>query len=43
MGDVRLYACGSSMAISGVRAEDLLEGFEVRGLAFLLEDMATTD
>lgn len=43
-GDVRLYACSSSMAIAGVRAEDLLDGFEVRGLtAFLLEDMASAD
>lgn len=43
-GDVRLYACSSSMAICGVRAEDLLEGIEVRGLtAFLLEDMAAAD
>jgi len=44
MGDVRLYACSSSMAICGVRAEDLLDGIEVRGLtAFLLEDVATAD
>lgn len=43
-GDVRLYCCSSSMAISGARAEDLLDGFEVRGLtAFLLEDMASAD
>jgi peroxiredoxin family protein len=43
-GDVRLYACSSSMAIGGVRAEDLLDGIEVRGLAaFLLEDVATAD
>jgi peroxiredoxin family protein len=43
-GDVRLYACSSSMTIAGVRAEDLLDGFEVRGLtAFLLEDMASAD
>lgn len=43
-GDVRLYACSSSMAIVGVRAEDLLEGIEVRGLtAFLLEDVAAAD
>lgn len=40
-GDVRLFACSSSMAICGVRREDLLEGIEVRGLtAFLLEDVA---
>lgn len=44
IGDVRLYACSSSMAICGVRAEDLLEGVEVRGLtAFLLEDIAAAD
>lgn len=43
-GDVRLYACSSSMAISGVRAEDLLDGIEVRGLtAFLLDDVGTAD
>jgi len=43
-GDVRLYACSSSMAICGVRPEDLLDGVEVRGLtAFLLEDMALAD
>lgn len=44
MGDVRLYACSSSMAICGVETKDLLEGIEVRGLtAFLLEDIATAD
>ena len=44
MGDVRLYACSSSMAISGVTAEDLLDGIEVRGItAFLLEDVAAAD
>jgi peroxiredoxin family protein len=43
-GDVRLYACSSSMAICGVRAEELLDGVEVRGLtAFLLEDMTVAD
>lgn len=43
-GDVRLYACSSSMAICGVRPEDLIEGLEVRGLtAFLLEDVAAAD
>lgn len=43
-GDVKLYACSSSMAICGVRAEDLLEDVEVRGLtAFLLEDVAAAD
>ena len=44
LGDVRLYACSSSMAICGVAAEDLLDGIEVRGLtAFLLEEVATAD
>jgi peroxiredoxin family protein len=43
-GCVRLYACSSSMAISGVRAEDLLDGIEVRGLtAFLLDELASAD
>ncbi len=43
-GDVRLYACSSSMAICGVRAEDLLDGIEVRGLtAFLLDDLVGAD
>ena len=43
-GDVRLFACSSSMAICGVKAEDLLDGIEVRGLtAFLLEDVAAAD
>jgi predicted peroxiredoxin len=43
-GDVRLYACSSSMAICGVGADDLLDGIEVRGLtAFLLEDLASAD
>ncbi|MBI3625643.1 MAG: DsrE family protein [Candidatus Rokubacteria bacterium] len=43
-GDVRLFACSSSMAICGVRPDDLLDGIEVRGLtAFLLEDVAAAD
>jgi peroxiredoxin family protein len=44
-GDVRLYACSSSMVICGVGRGDLLaEIDEVRGLtAFLLEDLATAD
>jgi peroxiredoxin family protein len=43
-GDVRLYACSSSMAICGVGADELLDGIEVRGLtAFLLEDVASAD
>jgi peroxiredoxin family protein len=44
LGDVKLYACSSSMAICGVEAQDLLDGIEVRGLtAFLLEDVAAAD
>ncbi len=45
IGDVRLYACSSSMAICGVGQEDLLEEMdEVRGIAaFLLEDVAEAD
>lgn len=44
LGEVKLYACSSSMAICGVEAADLLDGLEVRGLtAFLLEDVATAD
>jgi peroxiredoxin family protein len=44
MGDVRLYACSSSMAICGVTGEDLLDGIEVRGLTtFLLEDVTAAD
>ena len=43
-GDVRLYACSSSMAICGLSGEDLLDGIEARGLTtFLLEDVATAD
>lgn len=44
-GDVRLYACSSSMAICGVEAEELLPEIDgVRGLtAFLLEDVAAAD
>jgi peroxiredoxin family protein len=44
LGDVKLYACSSSMAICGVEAKDLLDGIEVRGLtAFLLDDVASAD
>lgn len=44
LGDVKLYACSSSMAICGVEAADLLDGVDVRGLtAFLLEEVATAD
>lgn len=44
-GDVKYYACSSSLAICGLRREDLIpEIDDVRGLpAFLLEDMATAD
>lgn len=43
-GDVKLYACSSSMAIGGVSAVDLLDGIEARGLTtFLLEDVAAAD
>ena len=45
LGDVRLYACSSSMAICGVKPEDLLDEIdEVRGVtAFLLEDVVGAD
>ncbi|MBI2104799.1 MAG: DsrE family protein [Candidatus Omnitrophica bacterium] len=44
-GDVRYYVCSSSLAICGMKREDLIpEIDEVRGLpAFLLEDVATAD
>ena len=44
-GDVKYYACSSSLAIWGLTREDLIgEIDEVRGLpAFLLEDVATAD
>ena len=44
-GDVKYYVCSSSLAICGLRQEDLIpEIDEVRGLpAFLLEDVATAD
>ncbi len=44
-GDVKYYACSSSLAICGLKKEDLIpEVDEVRGLpAFLLEDIATAD
>jgi len=44
-GDVKLYVCSSSLALAGLKREDLIpEIDEVRGLpAFLLEDMATAD
>ena len=44
-GDVKYYVCSSSLAICGLKKEDLIpEVDEVRGLpAFLLEDVATAD
>lgn len=44
-GDVKYYVCSSSLAIWGLKKEQLIpEIDEVRGLpAFLLEDMATAD
>ena len=45
VGDAKLWACSSSMAICGARSEDLLPAIDgVRGLtAFLLEDVANAD
>lgn len=45
LGDARLYACSSSLAICGVGSAELLPEIDaVRGLtAFLLEDVATAD
>jgi peroxiredoxin family protein len=44
-GDVKYYVCSSSLAICGLKQEDLVpEIDEVRGLpAFLLEDVANAD
>lgn len=44
-GDVKCYVCSSSLALSGLKQEDLIpEIDEVRGLpAFLLEDVASAD
>ncbi len=44
-GDVKYYVCSSSLAISGLKREDLIpEIDEVRGLpSFLLEDVASAD
>ena len=44
-GDVKYYVCGSSMAICGLKLNELIEEIDaVRGLpAFLLEDVATAD
>ncbi len=44
-GDVKYYVCSSSLAIWGLKQEELIQEIdEVRGLpAFLLEDVATAD
>ena len=44
-GDVHYYVCSSSLAICGLKKEDLIEEIdEVRGLpSFLLEEVATAD
>ena len=44
-GDVKYYACSSSLAICGLKKDELIpEIDEVRGLpSFLLEDVATAD
>ena len=44
-GDVKYYVCSSSLALCGLKREQLIpEIDEVRGLpAFLLEDVATAD
>jgi peroxiredoxin family protein len=44
-GDVKYYACSSSMAVCGLKPEDLIPEIDaVRGLpAFLLEDIAAAD
>ena len=44
-GDVKFYACSSSMALAGLKQENLIpEIDDVRGLpAFLLEDVGTAD
>ena len=44
-GDVKIYACSSSLALAGLKREALIpEVDDVRGLpAFLLEDVATAD
>jgi len=44
-GDVKYYVCSSSLAICGLKREDLIpEIDEVRGLpAFLLENVASAD
>lgn len=44
-GDVKVYACSSSMALAGLKQQDLIpEIDDVRGLpAFLLEDVGSAD
>ena len=44
-GDVKLYVCSSSLALSGIKRDALIpEIDEVRGLpAFLLEEVASAD
>ena len=44
-GDVRYYVCSSSLAIAGLKHEDLIPEIDaVRGMpAFLLEEVATAD
>ena len=44
-GDVKYYVCSSSLAICGLKKEDLIpEVDDVRGLpAFMLEDIASAD
>ncbi len=45
LGDARLYACSSSMALCGIEARELLPEVDgIRGItAFLLEDVASAD
>lgn len=45
LGDARIYACSSSLALCGIAAAELLPEVDgVRGLtAFLLEDVAAAD
>ena len=44
-GDVKYYVCSSSLAVSGLKREDLIPEIDaVRGLpAFLMEEIATAD
>lgn len=45
VGDVRLWACSSSVAVAGVSEEDLIESLDgIRGLTtFLLKEIAEAD